>query len=161
MATEIIRRYMFCKPAAGEVGPGATQFNAANSEKHFPVTLAGVPDSDTGLPVVKVTRGNTTEEVIFGKFSEISARTSQNEAIITVAVEGEDMRFRREVTALAVTAANVGQGIQGSATTGDATTGIVSPADVAADTRGVIIGGNTSQGTADAPGFFRVNFRSS
>ena len=93
---------------------------------------------------------------VFGKFTEISREGT--DTIVTIAVEGEDMRFNRGPTsAPAVTSTLIGQGIQGD--TG--TNSIVVAAAVAADTRGVIIGGNTSQGTADAPGFFRVNFRSS
>ena len=169
MAKELISRYMACKPTTASVGNGAGQFNHDNIGKHLPVTLAGVPAGDDGLPVVKVTEGNTTPEIIFGKFtgitgiSEITKGTYTAEEIadvvVTVAVEGEDMRFVRTAGASAITGSNIGNGIRGGNlgtedyyVEGDAVSSI---------TRGVIIGGNTTNGTTENPAFFRVNFSSS
>ena len=157
LGTELILRSMFCKPASGEVGPGNFQFNEANVNKHFPVTLAGVPDSDTGLPVVKVTKGQVSNEVIFGKFIDISGKG--DDTIVTIAVEGEDIRFNRGPVTPAITLSHIGQGIQGSGTVG--MDGIVEAAPITFDTRGIIIGGNVTRATIPNDGFFRVNFKSS
>ena len=178
MAKEIIHRYMACKPHPDSVGRNGNdnKFNPDNANKHYPVSLhQTVPSGPDGLPVVKITEGNaTTEEVIFGKFVSITGATPMSrdsytqtqldaelpDIVVTVAVEGESMKFRRNVTGGAIAGSDIGKGIRGSSTanTGD---GIVESSDVAIDTRGVIIGGNTVAGTADAPAFFRVNFRSS
>ena len=179
MAKEIIHRYMACKPHVGSVGRNTTsndnKFNPENVGKHIPVSLhATVPSGNDGLPVVKVTEGNaTTEEVIFGKFVSITGATPMTrdtytqaqldaelpDIIVTVAVEGESMRFRRMYNGGAIATTDIGKGIRGSGTNN--TDGVVESSDVALDTRGVIIGGNTAVGTTDAPAFFRVNFRSS
>lgn len=179
MAKEIIHRYMACKPHVDSVGLNTStndnKFNPENVGKHIPVSLhPTVPSGNDGIPVVKVTQGNaSTEETIFGKFVSITGatpmtRTTYTQAqldaelpdiIVTVAVEGESMRFRRTATGGAIATSDIGKGIRGSGTAN--TDGVVESNDVALDTRGVIIGGNTAVGTADNPAFFRVNFRSS
>ena len=186
MAKEIIHRYMACKPHVDSVGRNTgsatddNKFNPDNATKHIPVSLHGtVPSGDDGLPVVKVTQGNSATETIFGKFVSITGATPMNrdsytqaqldaelpDIVVTVAVEGESMKFRRDPTGGAITTSDIGKGITGSGTASTANTrdrdGIVESGTVAVGTRGVIIGGNTSAGTADAPAFFRVNFRSS
>ena len=170
MAKELISRYMVCKPTAASVGNGTGQFNHDTIGSHLPVTLSGPPDTDDGAPYVKVTEGNTTPEIIFGKFTGITGigritkanyQASELEGVVvTVAVEGEDIRFARSATSPAVTSAEVGKmGIQG---------GNLGPEDYfvesaahSATTRGVIIGGNSDTGTTAAPAFYRVNFKAS
>ena len=78
---------------------------------------------------------------------------------MTIAVEGEAIRFNRGPVTPAITLAHIGQGIQGSGTVG--MDGIVEAAPITFDTRGVIIGGNVTRATIPNDGFFRVNFKSS
>ena len=112
-------------------------------------------DASQRFAVVEQVKGNTTQNVIYGVFVDLTADGEH----VTIATEGEDMIVARTATAAAVTNAEIGQGIIGSGTAG--TNGVAVAEDVALNTRGVIIGGNTEVGTAANPAFYRVNFRSS
>ena len=173
MAKELISRYQFCTIPVADLNTSG--FHPNNVGKDLPVSLAGVvPTGDTGLPRVEITKGAATANQIYGKFTGINnagsiaaarvaagetlVQTDVDNVIVTIAVDGEDMRFARQDAAPAVGTADIGRGIEGAAANVD---GSVVSAARSVRTRGIIIGGNVAAASAGTNGFFRVNFRSS
>ena len=158
---KVYERNITCIPLAAETGSDTSFFRPANVNRDvkLPVQLVGTVQNGD-YPTVASTKGEGTAGNLRPVFGFLTGMSPNGRLVtITIVTDGMDVA-RYPTTAGAVTANEVGRGITPSGTDNqdEAVVAGAAPNVRAAIERGIIIGGNTSAGTATAPAYFKVIF---